>query len=191
MTTLPNDSFAKMLVTHPILLLSSRRDRNNTLMPLVWYSPVSLDPPMIGISIKPSSMSYQFIRESGDFLLGIPGGSMVKAVHFCGVHSGRDVDKISHLNLVTTRAKEVSPLLVTNCMASIECRVRQITQTGNRPFICGEVLSVTAEYYYYKDDWTGEACLLYYLGRNRYRAGSDIIDMSSIRPGYVPPDSIG
>lgn len=181
-----------MLYTHPVLLLSSRRDRYNTLMPLTWYAPLSLDPPMIGISLKPSSMSYNYIRESGDFILGIPGGSMVKAVHFCGVHSGRDMDKIIHLNLSTTRAREVSPLMVTNCMGQIECRVRQIITSGNRPFITGEVLSVTAEHYYFKNgEWTGEACLVYHLGGSRYRVGDETVDMERIRPGYIPPDSIG
>lgn len=191
MVVLANETFVKMLATHPVLLLSSRRDRYNTLAPLIWYTPVSCDPPMVGISIKPSSMSYQYIRESGDFILEAPGGSMVKAVHFCGVHSGRDVDKISHLNLSTTRAREVSPLMISSCMAHIECRVRQIIQTGNRPYIVGEVLSVSANDCYYKDGWTGEACLIYYLGGARYLAGSEVIDMSSVIPGYVPPDSIG
>ncbi len=191
MVVVANDCFSKMLLTHPLLLLSSRSGRNNSLMPLVWYSPMSLDPPLIGISLKPSNISYHFIRKSGDFLLGVPGGSMVKAVHFCGVHSGRDVDKISHLNLTTTRAKSVSPLLISNCMASIECRVRHISPVGDRPFITGEVLSVTAEQCYYDNNWTGEACLIYYLGGSRYRVGSDIVDMSSVRPGYIPPDSIG
>ena len=62
MATLPIDCFQRMLVTHPVLLLSSRRDRYNTLMPLIWYTPVSGDPPTIGISLKPSSASYHYIR---------------------------------------------------------------------------------------------------------------------------------
>jgi len=191
MVVVANDCFSKMLITHPVLLLSSRIGRNNTLMPLVWYSSVSTDPPMIGISLKPSNTSYHFIRESGDFLLGVPGGSMVKAIHFCGIHSGRDIDKISHLNLTTTRAKSVSPLLIGNCMANIECRVRNITQMGDRPFITGEVISITAGDYYFNNDWTGEDCLIYYLGGTKYRVGCETVDMSSVKPGYIPPDSIG
>ena len=192
MATIPTNSFMKMLVTHPVLLLSSRRDRHNTLMPLIWYTPVSVDPPLIGISIKPSCMSYHYIRESGDFLLGIPGSSMVKTVHFCGIHSGRDVDKILHLNLITSRALAVSPLLIENCMATIECRVRHIQSIGDHPFITGEVLHISAEYYYYNDDgWTPDASLIYYLGGSRYRIDDEIVDMSSLCPGYIPLDSIG
>lgn len=191
MSTHPLAIFSEMLTTHPVLLLSSRRGRYNTLTPITWYAPLSQDPPMIGISLKPSSASYHYIRESGDFLLGIPGASMIKAVHFCGMHSGWDVDKLMHLNLNSTRAKAVSPLMISNCMGSIECRVRQIVFTGSRPFISGEVLSVTAEHCYYNDGWTGEAILIYYIGGNRYRVGDEIVDMSSVRPGYIPPDAIG
>jgi len=194
MIIVPNERFESLLITHPVLLLSSRQGRNGTLSPLVWYMPVSADPPMLALSLKPSAMSYHYIRESGDFILAVPDEKLLKAVHFCGVHSGRDVDKFSHLNLTTARGRAVSPLAVTNCLANIECRVRDIHPGGNRPLITGEVLSLSADPAYYdggyNGGWLPHARLVYYLGGNLYRVGNDVIDMSAVRPGYVPPASI-
>ncbi len=185
------DRFSQMLVTHPVLLMSTRSGRNCTIAPLTWYLPLSLDPPMIGVSLKPSSMSYQYLRESGDFVLGVPGEWMLKTIHFCGLHTGRDIDKIRHLNLPTSRAQSVSPLILSSCLANIECRVRDIIPTGNRPFITAEILTITADSQFYYDGWLENIRLVYYLGGARYRVGDEITEMSSVRPGSTPFDTIG
>jgi len=69
--------------------------------------------------------------------------------------------------------------------------VREILPIGNRPFITGEVLAITADSNYYHYGWLPTARMVYYAGGNDYRVGNELIDMSSIRPGYVPPDSFG
>jgi flavin reductase (DIM6/NTAB) family NADH-FMN oxidoreductase RutF len=190
MANIPVKKFSQILATHPIILLSSRSGRSNSISPLTRYLPLSDDPPLIGISLKPSSSSYHYIRESGDFILAVPNKTHLKVVHFCGVHTGRDTDKVFHSNLPTSRAKSVSPLLLTSCMANIECKVRDIFRSGNRPFICGEILTITADSYYYDQDWLPTADLIYYNGGNTYRMRDKIIDMSPIRPGYIPPGTV-
>ena len=131
-------------------------------------------------------MSYHYIRQSGDFIVAIPDESHLKAIHFCGVHSGRDTDKISHLHLATTRGKDVSPLSITSCLANIECRVRDIYFQGDRPSIVGEVLSIDAPYPVYNQGWRDDVRFVYYEGGSIYRIGNERVDMSLIRPGYVP-----
>ncbi len=189
MVYIPVHKMTEMLATHPVLLLSSRSGRSNTISTITWYIPLSSDPPVIGISLKPSSMSYHYIRESGDFILAVPNESHLKAIQFCAVQTGRHMDKLYHLNLATSRGKSASPLMLTSCMANIECRVRDIIPTGNRPFITGEVVALTADLRYYDHGWLPHSNLVYYAGGNCYRVGDDIVDMESIRPGYVPPGS--
>ena len=190
MIVLPNVHFTRLIASHPVLLLSSRRGRQNNLAPVTWYAPLSSNPPMIGLSLKPSTMSYQCIRESGDFLLGIPHEPFLRAVHFCGVHSGRDMDKMRHLNLTFSQSKAVSPLLLTECVANIECRVRDVFPCGDRSWITGEVLALTANPKYFIEDLLPGVQLIHYLGGNTYRIGDRLCDMSDIKPGYVPSDSM-
>lgn len=189
MSQLLNTEFTTMLRTHPVLLLSSRKGRMNTLTPLVWYMPVSQDPPIISISLKPSTMSYHYIREAGDFILCVPDDSMIRAVHFCGLHSGRDTDKIHHLNMPTSRGKSVSPLYLPQCLANIECKVRDIVTVGDRPLITAEVITINVLDEYYENRWLGQANLIYYRGGACYRAGGQDYDMSDMMPGYIPWDS--
>ena len=114
------------------------------------------------------------------------------AVHFCGVHSGRDVDKLRYLNVAAVRAKSVSPLQVDGCIGVLECRVRDVAKIGNRPFISGELLHLSVDPRYGNDEgWYTETELIQYEGGNKYRVKNRIIDLSRYRPGYIPPDSIG
>ena len=191
MVRLHQREYSKLLVSHPVLLVSSRVGRSNTVSPMVWYTPVSMDHPMIGLSLKPSSTSYQYIRQSGDFILGVPDESMIRIVQFCGVNSGRWMDKVYHLNLTTYRGKSVSPLMLTGCLANIECKVRDIIHIGDRPFITGEVLDITADAESYRNGWLPHIQLIYYVGGNLYRIGDEIVNMEYYRPGLVPRDSIG
>ncbi len=193
MPIIKTHKFTELISTHPILLLSTRQGRSNTLTPLIWYMPLSIDPPMIGISIKPSSLTYHYIRNSGDFLLEIPHESMLKIVHFCGVNSGRFIDKFSYLNLRAGRAYSVSPLKINDCMAHIECRVREIMPMGNRPLLAAEVITLSVDSFYYQEEtgWRPGVRLIYYEGGMNYRIGDEIIDMSELRPGMVPAHSMG
>ncbi|MBD3267950.1 hypothetical protein GF373_14890 [bacterium] len=192
MLDVPLEKFSYFIASHPVLVLTSRLGRHNTLCPLTWYLPLSCDPPMLGISLKPSSQSYHSIRETGEFLLAVPPDYMAKAVHFCGLHSGRDMDKLRYLNYTAYRAKEVSPLRVAGCMAYIECRVREITKCGNRPFLSAEVISLYVDPRYADEEgWFDDVVFIHYLGGSQYRVGDEIVDLSAYRPGYIPPDSIG
>jgi flavin reductase (DIM6/NTAB) family NADH-FMN oxidoreductase RutF len=192
MLEIPLDKFSELLVSHPTLLLSSRCERYNTLSPQTWYLPLSCDPPLLGISLKPSSQSFHNIRESGDFLLGIPAGFMVKVVHFCGVHSGKDMDKLRYINCTAYRAKSVSPLAVSGCMANLEFRVREIKPSGNRPLIIGELINLLiAPEYGDEEGWFDGVTFIHHLGGYTYRIGEKIVTLNQIHPGYIPPDAIG
>lgn len=182
--------FSRMIPSHPVLLMSSRVGRHNTLAPVTWYAPQSIDPPMIAVSLKPSSASCRYARQSGDFILGIPGPNLLKTVHFCGMHSGRDLDKMRHLTVSATRGKNASPLAVQECLANIECRIRDVVTIGNRPLLCAEVISIQANPRMYDNGWLPHVRLIHHEEGHVYRIGNERVNMEHVRPGYVPPDAI-
>ncbi len=190
MYALPLYRYPETIVSHPVLLLASRSGIKINVMPVTWYVPLSVHPPLIGVSLSPSSCSYHLVRETGEFALCIPDETMLKEIHFCGVHTGHDVDKIRHLDIVTSRAREVSALLISNCIGHIECRISQNMQHGNRRFLISEVLSVTVQPIAWQDGWTDEFRLVHYLGGIDYRIGDETVKAAGILPGYVPPRRI-
>jgi flavin reductase (DIM6/NTAB) family NADH-FMN oxidoreductase RutF len=185
-------SFSLFLHSHPVLLVSSRHARSSTLAPVTWYVPLSNTPPLIGLSLKPSTMSYHYIREAGDFLLAVPPAYMAKVVHFCGIHSGRDMDKFRYLNFGAFQSKSVSAFRVAGAVCFMECRLRQISRMGDRPFLCGEIVHLSVDPRYGDEKgWHDKVELVYHRGGNRYQVNGKELDLSDYRPGYIPPDSIG
>lgn len=185
MISVSEQQFTRILQTQPVLLLSTRSARRNNLAPLVWYTPISSEPPLLGISLKPSSMSFHYLRESGDFIVSVCRETMVRDVHFCGVNSGRDIEKMRYLNIPSQWGTAATPLILPAALANLECRVRSITPTGDRQWIVGEVKNAIADGEYYDEGWAEETPLLHYVEGNKYRCGEVFYDMSDIRPGLV------
>jgi flavin reductase (DIM6/NTAB) family NADH-FMN oxidoreductase RutF len=156
-------------------------------MPVTWYVPLSSSPPLLGVSITPSSYTHSLVRETGEFVLGIPDETMLKEIHFCGVHSGHDVDKVRYLNLVTSRSSEVSALLLSDCVGHLECRVRQILPTGDRRLLVSELLSLRLQPFAWDEGWTDQICLVHHMGGLKYQIGREVVTVNGIHPGYVPP----
>ena len=81
----------------PAVLLSCRGtepgfERDN-LITVAWTGIVNTDPPMLSVSIRPQRHSYAQIVQSGAFCLNLIDQPLCRAADFCGVKSGRDVDK--------------------------------------------------------------------------------------------------
>lgn len=179
--------FTEILAGHPVLLLSSRSGLRMNVMPVTWYVPLSSSPPLLGVSLTPSSYTHYLVRETGEFVLGVPDETMLKEIHFCGVHSGRSVDKIRYLNLMTSRAQEVSALLLSDCIGHLECRVRQILPTGDRRLLVSELVSLRVQPFAWEEGWTNHVRLVHYLGNLDYRIGDEVVTVDGVHPGYVPP----
>lgn len=48
---------------------------------------------MITVAIRPERLSYEYIKETKEFVVNLPAKSLVKEVDYCGVRSGKVVDK--------------------------------------------------------------------------------------------------
>ena len=75
----------------------------------------------------------------------------MKAVHYCGRHSGRDVDKFEATGLTPLPAKKINSVLIKECIVNIECKGIGMIDL---PFIdhtlfLGEVVMAHADSDYY------------------------------------------
>ena len=78
---------------------------------------------MVSISVRPERYSHHLIKESGEFVINLPTESLVRAVDWCGVKSGRDVDKFSAMHLTPSPAAKVGTVLVEESPVNLECKV--------------------------------------------------------------------
>ncbi len=135
-----------MLYPVPAVLVTSRGGEKENVLTVSWAGTVCTDPPMLSISLRPERYSYPLIRESGEFVVNIPTARIMRAVDFCGVRSGRDVDKFEATGLTREKASIVSAPLIAECPVSIECRVKDVIPLGSHDLFLAEVVAVHAEH---------------------------------------------
>ena len=135
-----------MLYPVPAVLVSMRGpDGRDNLVTVAWTGTVCTNPAMAYISLRPSRFSYGLIRDSGEFAINLTTEQLAFATDFCGVRSGREVDKFGHLGLTREKASCIQAPLLGESPVSIECRVRDIHPYGSHHMFVAEVLAVQAD----------------------------------------------
>ena len=130
-----------LLAPVPAVMLSCRGtepgfDRDN-LITVAWAGIVNSDPPMLSVSIRPSRHSYAQIVQSGVFCLNLVSRDMCRAADFCGVRSGRDVDKFRETGLHARTVEGFDAPAIGEAPAFLCCRVQQRIPLGSHElFLC-------------------------------------------------------
>jgi flavin reductase (DIM6/NTAB) family NADH-FMN oxidoreductase RutF len=145
---------------------------------VAWTGIVCSDPPMCSISIRPGRFSYEMIRKSGEFAVNLTTAAMARAVDWCGVKSGRDLDKFKEMKLTAVPAVHIRAPLVAESPINLECRVRERRELGSHHMFIAEILAVHADPSYF-DAKTGFFNLaaaepLCYCHGQYYRLGKHI-----------------
>lgn len=120
----------------------------DNIITIAWTGTICTNPPMAYISVRPSRYSYDMICRTGEFAINLTTENLVYAVDYCGVKSGRDIDKFKELNLTKEKGLYIKAPLIAECPVSIECRVRDKMELGSHTMFMADVLCVhSAEKY--------------------------------------------
>lgn len=111
---------------------------------LAWSMPVSMNPPMVAISLTPARHSYKLIRETKEFVVNIPTMGIVRETLFCGRRTGSEHDKFKEASLTPLPAKKVKPPIIKECVAHLECKLHKKIILGDHALLIGEVLTAYA-----------------------------------------------
>ena len=134
-----------LLAPVPVVLISCGTVEKPNVFTVAWAGTVCTHPPMISISVRPGRFSYPLIKESGEFVLNLPSASMARAVDFCGVKSGREVDKFALCGLTAVPAAGVSAPAVEECPVRFSCKVKSVTPLGTHDLFLAEIVSIEAD----------------------------------------------
>jgi flavin reductase (DIM6/NTAB) family NADH-FMN oxidoreductase RutF len=136
-----------MLNPVPVVLVSCADPVNperKNMITLAWAGTVNSEPPMVSVSVRKERYSHDLIASSGEFVVNLVDEKMCRAVDFCGVRSGRDVDKAAETGLEYRQAEtmETAPA-VAGAPVSLSCKVRQVLELGSHDLFIGEVTAVS------------------------------------------------
>lgn len=128
----------------PVVLLTvfdESKDRSN-IITIAWAGNVCSEPPMVSVSVRPSRYSNSLIKKEMEFVINIPTAELLEKVDYCGVVSGREVDKFKETGLTPVPAQMVKGHWIKECPVNIEARVKHIINLGVHDLFIAEILGV-------------------------------------------------
>jgi flavin reductase (DIM6/NTAB) family NADH-FMN oxidoreductase RutF len=131
-----------LLMPTPAALVScGEHDVNPNIITVAWVGVACSEPPMIAIGIRENRYSFGLIKHSGEFVVNITGADIVNEVDYCGVNSGKEVDKFKATGLTPLAASKVKSPLIKECPINLECQVRRTLELGSHHLFIGEIVA--------------------------------------------------
>ena len=138
-----------MLYPLPAVMVSVRdNEGKDNIITVAWAGTVCTNPPMVSISVRPERYSYHMIEESGVFVINLTTEALTYATDYCGVRSGKDVDKFKEMKLTCVEASQVNCGMIGESPVNIECKVTEIKELGSHHMFLAEVQAVHVDQAY-------------------------------------------
>ncbi len=131
----------------PVLVTCGTMEKPNVLT-IAWTGIINTLPPKTYVSIRPTRFSYDLIKSSNEFVINLTTAQIIKAVDFCGVRSGKEVDKFAATGLVAEKATKVSCPMIEQSPVSLECRVTDILPLGSHDMFLADIVAVNVDEQY-------------------------------------------
>lgn len=119
--------------------------RKNNIITVAWTGTICTNPPMLYISVRPERYSYHILKETGEFVVNLTTKDLVFATDYCGVKSGREVDKFKEMKLTPVESSYVQVPMIAESPVNIECKVVKIEELGSHHMFVAEVMAVHAD----------------------------------------------
>ncbi len=130
----------------PAVLVSCQdREGRKNLFTAAWTGTVCTNPPMAYVSVRPERYSYHMLRETEEFVINLTTEAMARDVDFCGVKSGRDVDKWRETGLTPGEASAVKAPIVLESPVNVECQVTEVLELGSHHMFLALVKAILVD----------------------------------------------
>lgn len=131
-----------LLAPVPPALISSGTMESPNVMTAAWTGIICTNPVLTYVSIRPERYSHDIIAKNQEFVINIPNLDLAKATDFCGVRSGRNINKFRECGLIPAPCKHISAPQIEQAPISLECKVINMTPYGTHDMFLAEVKAV-------------------------------------------------
>ena len=146
MSKIEFDKPGNFLYPLPAVMVScTDKNGKNNIITIAWTGTVCSDPAMVYISVRPERYSHDIIKDTGEFVINLVNKELVKSMDFCGVKSGRDVDKFKECRLTAVPSETVEAPSIAQSPVCIECKVTKMLRLGSHDMFLAKVTAVTVD----------------------------------------------
>ena len=129
----------------PAVMVSCGTMEESNIITVSWTGILNTNPAMCYISVRPERYSHNIIKENGEFAIKLTTRQLAYATDWCGVKSGRDVDKFKEMKLTKEKANIISVPLIKESPVSVECKVKEIVPLGSHDMFVAEIVAIDAD----------------------------------------------
>lgn len=129
----------------PAVMVSCGTMEESNIITVAWTGILNTNPAMCYISVRPERYSHDIIKENGEFAINLTTRQLAYATDWCGVKSGRDVDKFKEMKLTKEKANIISVPLIKESPVSVECKVKEIVPLGSHDMFVAEIVAIDAD----------------------------------------------
>ena len=131
-----------LLCPVPAVMVTCGSGDEKNIITIAWTGIVNSDPPMTYVSVRKSRHSHHLIEESGEFVINATTEELAFATDYCGVKSGRDVDKFKEMKLTPIPAEKVSCPMIEESPVNLECKVVEVHRYPTHDMFVGEIVAM-------------------------------------------------
>ncbi len=176
MQDLPLSKVYRLLEPGPVVFLTTAQKGRANVMTLSWHMMVEFTPPLVACVVSSANYSFSALRASGECVIAIPDVELASTVVKVGNSSGRDTDKFEAFGLTAVRAALVSPPLIAECFANLECRIAETRLVNKYNLFVLEVLKA------WKAPSKRAPKTIHHQGFGRFAVDGEIIELPSEKP---------
>ena len=129
----------------PPAMVTCGQGETANIITIAWTGIINTHPPKTYISVRPSRHSYGLIKESGEFVINLTPAKLVRAADYCGIHTGRKVNKFEKCGLHMEEASSVSCPMISESPMSLECRVTDVIELGSHHMFLADIVAVDVD----------------------------------------------
>lgn len=134
-----------LLAPVPPVMVTCGDMENANIITIAWTGIINSEPPKTYISVRPSRHSYGIIKEKGEFVINLTPSRLVRTADFCGIYTGKNVDKFAKCKLTKEEANEVSAPVIAECPVALECKVTDIVPLGTHDMFIADIVAVDVD----------------------------------------------
>ena len=134
-----------MLGPLPAVMVSCGDMQNSNIITIAWVGIACSQPTRVYISVRPDRYSHQLIKQSGEYVINLTSEKLLPACDYCGIRSGRDIDKFAEMKLTKQRGSVVSAPMIAESPISLECKVFDVVPLGSHDMFLADVVAVHAD----------------------------------------------
>lgn len=162
----------------PVVLVTTHDGAKANIMTISWTMVLDFTP-QFAITTGEWNTSYAALRQHRECVIAIPGADLLDTVVGIGTCSGADTDKFARFKLTPRPARFVTPPLIEECLANIECKVIDIVARHN--IVVLEALAA------YVDKERKEQRMLHAVGDGTFIVDGGKLDRRKLMASKLPP----